>query len=473
MTQTPSFRLTFLDILSRGPAVAVVDPNHAGHHDLPQRVRGGALLVPVADFDDRVSLTAETTLALEFLDHGEVRTAQLDWRGVFAMTGTNQLGQYGGVMAGQALPGWLGEPLPLRAQQLISQLGVGPAPQPEWNINLHQQLVLDDADRSGWQPDRKAAVEALLARGDGRVRVLINRADEGLIVPSKLPPGEVTQGEFARAMQPLMLQVTGDHLRWRTVLAGEFSEFVVPWSAVIALADPAGVGWFWPCALPMTATQQMRLEQHATFEKLMALEGVPLPPAEKIAPVPTFGLRVPPETDKQLAIQRCLRLGNSVVLADLRKIARANLHPALHDSTITAMPLAMPGWDSQVTVTADHVTLSVPDHVHQSFRLTIPLQSVLAAASQFVSGRVYTWPDDYPDELAYWSFQAADHSKRGMQAASQGMTAIDRTGTALGAALDASGEWAVALSQPFGPPVFNGQQARFNMHLPPDLPRLQ
>lgn len=443
--------------LVHGPLVVLVDGGHPRHQGLPAAAHAHVLKVDLADATDRVRLDDPTHLIVEYQDEEVTRIARLAWAAVFFVAGRAEPDKVRRLLLHDRLPACFEPDRAANVNRLLNQmgLGVGRPGAPEWNLRVTPQTLSNDGDRDDWCPDRREAVETLLARDGGKAIVLVDRTSSGLQVPEL--PQLSGQAEFmvGRAMPGFQVDTEGESLAWSQPGPGARLEFRLPWHAVGAVQDPeSGRGWWWPAELPVPFRKPLE-DMEELWPVLRRLDGIPLAPP---APMPrenvsVLSLLAPMPTDRATAVQRLARMGVAVVLADAH-------HPDLRlgdtlpgRARVLMVPLNLPGSPSELQIDDDGFWTRMPDHDGRPVRVYVPWTAVFLAAPADGS-RTGVWPDAYPEAV-----RTALHALRSVQRSDGGalpveLDVFDRepTGDGLGLSLERApdGSFAIVVSQPVG-----------------------
>ncbi len=464
----------------QGAVTLLFDARHGGNSGLPARMDSHIVRVDLADADDFCEI-GKTHLRVTFLDQAVATEAWLAWDAAFYLRGRAAADRMEAHLVPARVPACFEPHRIANVERALNQMGLGRG-QPsgvEWNFSVNPAMLAEDADRSGWCAVKQLAVQQAVQGQAGRAVLLIDTSAGDVRAPAGFIQGAHAEWQVGVA-PPWAGMAYGAHaLVWREQQGSNTLEFVIPWSRIGAVQDPAnGRGWFWPGDLPDAARGALQNLQDI-WPVLQRQVGVPLAPPP---PPPREHLRVaglsPPRPDsKHRALYRLLRLGTTVVLVDTR-VPGCRLPPTLPGRVwLLMVPLNLPNLDPQARLDDDGLMAVIPDHDGKIAPIAVPWRAMfLMAAAGGLS--VNVWEEDYPDEVvqALHVLSAAQSRK---DVAPDSYTIFDRdpNGDGLGMSLeaDAQGQFALHVSQPVSklqapPGSPPGTQARALLELAFSLP---
>ena len=420
----------WLQALQFGNTRAVCDCAHPAMRGPQAGCDAFLVLHPVTEAE-QAALEAGEAEGFEW-PHGADERAFIPWAAVLAVTFPQGPDQFG-VVIQETLPARFGKDAPFILRRALHEvLKVARQPEVLWSF-----FPGPGAD----QPDKRSALEALLADPTAFLFVAVTTKTSGLIVQ---PPQPTQRGltTFLLAREGLKLNgvfVEGHQL-------GSTGRVRVPWGAIGALQDGRGRGWFWPADLPEGLSARFDGRRGVPLRQVAARPLVTLPPLQM--------------HDKFQAVQACRQAGGAVLLVDPR--AEGAVVPGdFGRLPFLAVPLDAPeGMEvAAPRVTALFIDAALPDFTGQVRRLRLPWNALFAIATHDAPNRLYAWSQDYPAELHEALGEAAAleaaEADEALEAAEPAEVPVPR-GAVWGLHRD-GGQIAVFVRQPVGPLVDDQQ----------------
>ncbi len=490
---TPETKALLLEALGHGHVEILIDSVAAGACGLPAMPQPHLFQYSLAGPDDADDVeNASDYLPLPCMWHDrQVHTAQVPFGAIVAIFWRDQrLRQQHALW--RALPAWLEVESELAQRWLMSALGWG---QPATDVNqfalrVDQKLVLDDADRTQFQPNARRAFRELLERAPQVVHLWVDLDVSGI----RMPPGAVESRRASLAgpvrMVPMLLRKSENLLRLRAEQDGvawthqdpqvRFDCFV-PWLAVPVIQSPLdGYGWWWPSRLPVAMQQEIATRNPQLWPAFACCEGIPNYVLPK-QPPPIAGLHAP-MPDKARALRATFARGPGFCVVDAR-VPGCEMPESLRCLGFIAIPFGFAELPpAQLDTAGSTLSAQLVGPEGALVQLRVPWRAVLLVGIDGGSQRyMYSWQEDFPDDMLHAVIELQKMAKQPVaQMRWQQLTTTSSTGAGKfeksqghpGVKIGRNdlGEWMISIEQPMGPADFSGKrpklQAQFHIPAP-------
>jgi hypothetical protein len=375
----------------------LADDRHPGNAGLPKSpsVIVSAVLTP----EDRgLDLDDPTHLAIAYQTDAGPETARIAWDAVFLVAGQSAVDVQANRLSthvSASPPDFLQPDVDANLRRLLAATDMGPPPPLEWKLDVSPQLLADDADRSGWCPDKRAAIERILAHGQAPAILWFDPDAPGVQLPAVFRSTGRCEVHVGQAAGSQDVQLRATVLSWQMATPQGMQRITLPWKAIAAFRDTGnGHGWWWPRDL--AAKPRHDLQRNAElWSVLQRLEGIPL---ALPTPFQILALQPPTLKDKSAALRRLMRLGLAIVLADAHHPG-LRLPPSLPGrARVLLVPIGLQNLAANVRVDGEGVAVQMPDYEGQVVDIWLPWTAVFSMASG-QTGVPNAWPEDYPPFL--------------------------------------------------------------------------